>query len=270
VRASLLAAGQGLRLQFPPERQLPKCLLRFGSESLLERHWRLLRNAGVEEIVLAVGFRRELIEAELERLAWNPQRVVNERFDLGSMLTLHTVADALTRGGDVLVMDADVLYHERIMALLTDGERPVNRILIDREFDAGEEPVKVCVRAGVPVELRKKVAAGLQHDTIGESVGFFRFDESAARRLAQLVGRYIEESRPELPHEEAIRDLIQEGRHPFETSDVTGVPWIEIDFAADVMRAAHDVLPRLRLTTESLRSAPRVVSRRLAGTARGD
>src|SRR5262249_8706711 len=153
---------------------------------------------------------------------------VNERFDLGSMLTLHTVADALTQGGDVLVMDADVLYHERIMTLLVEGERPVNRILIDQEFDAGDEPVKVCVRDGIPIELRKKVSPGLQHDTIGESVGFFRFDELAARRLAQLAAGYIEGSRAELPHEEAIRDLIQEGTHAFEVSDVTGVPWIEI------------------------------------------
>jgi choline kinase len=268
VRAILLAAGQGLRLQFPPERQLPKCLLRFGDESLLERHWRLLKSVGVEEVVLAVGFRRELIEAELERLKWQPKRVVNERFDLGSILTLHTVADALTQGGDVLVMDADVLYHERILASLVEGERAVNRILIDREFDAGDEPVKVCVRAGVPIELRKKVSAGLRHDTIGESVGFFRFDESAARRLAQLVAGYIEGSRSDLPHEEAIRDLIREGGHAFEVSDVTGVPWIEIDFAADVMRATHDVLPRLKLPSESLASAT-PGSKRPAQTARG-
>jgi choline kinase len=269
VRAILLAAGQGLRLQFPPERQLPKCLLRFGGESLLERHYRLLTGVGVEEIVLAVGFRRELIEAELERLDWQPQRVVNERFDLGSMLTLHTVADALTRGGDVLVMDADVLYHERIMALLVQGDRPVNRLLIDRDFDAGDEPVKVCMRGGTPIELRKKVSAGLQHDTIGESVGFFRLDESAARRLAQLVAGYVETSRADLPHEEAIRDLIREGSHAFEVSDVTGVPWIEIDFAADVMRATHDVLPRLKLTSESLPSATPDTERR-ARTARGE
>jgi choline kinase len=249
LRAILLAAGQGLRLQYPPDRQLPKCLLRIGGMSLLERHRQLLTTAGVEEIVLAVGFRRELLEAELERINWWPQLVVNERYDLGSMLTLHTVADAMTRGGDILLMDADVLYHERIMALLVEGAGPINRLLIDRNFEAGDEPVKVCVRGGKPIELRKRLAPGLQHDTIGESVGFFRFDELAARRLTQLVARYVESSRADLPHEEAVRDLLREGSHGFEVIDVTGLPWIEIDFAEDVLRAEQEVLPRLHVST---------------------
>lgn len=269
MRAILLAAGQGLRMQFPPERQVPKCLLPFGGTSLLERHWQLLRGAGIEEVVLAVGFRRELIEAELGRLGWHPKLVLNERFELGSMLTLHTVADAMTCGGDVLVMDADVLYHERIMTLLVEGERPVNRLLIDRGFDVGDEPVKICVRRGTPIELRKKLPADLQYDTIGESVGFFRFNESAARRLTKLVAGYVEASRTDLPHEEAVRDLIQEGSHVFEVTDVTGVPWIEIDFAADVMRATHEVLPRLTQESQPVQPAASR-SRRRARAVRGD
>jgi choline kinase len=35
--------------------------------------------------------------------------------------------------------------------------------------------------------------------------------------------------------------------HRFEVADVTGAPWIEIDFPNDVARAALDVLPQLRL-----------------------
>jgi choline kinase len=247
VRAILLAAGQGLRLQYPPDRQLPKCLLRIGGMSLLERHLGMLKNAGVEEIVLAVGFRRELIEAELDRLEWRPQLVINERYNFGSMLTLHAVADPMTWGGDVLLMDADVLYHEQILARLVAGTEPVNRLLLDRDFEAGNEPVKVCVRNGKPIELRKQLPTGLQHDTIGESVGFFRFAEPAALRLAELVAAYIDRSQIDLPHEEAVRDLLQEGSHLFEVTDVTGIPWIEIDFAEDVIRAEYDVLPRLQV-----------------------
>ena len=52
MRAIILAAGLGLRLQQPPEAQFPKCLLRFDDVSLLERHLRVLDAAGVDEIVL--------------------------------------------------------------------------------------------------------------------------------------------------------------------------------------------------------------------------
>src|SRR5262249_20642875 len=148
------------------------------------------------------------------------------------------------------------------------SKRATNRLLIDRNFEEGDEPVKVCVRDGKPIELRKRVAPGLQHDTIGESVGFFRLDESAARRLAQLVAGYIDGSGADLPHEEAVRDLLQEGSHCFEVIDVTGVPWIEIDFAADVLRAEHAVLPRLRASIP--RSLARRAPARRARGARGE
>ncbi|WP_354677583.1 NTP transferase domain-containing protein, partial [Cupriavidus plantarum] len=112
MRAIILAAGLGLRLQQQPGAQFPKCLLRFDGTTLLERHVRMLNAAGVQDIVLALGFEPQQVQAEVERLglAQRPEIVINERYDLGSVLTVHTVADAMTRGGDVLLMDADVLY----------------------------------------------------------------------------------------------------------------------------------------------------------------
>jgi choline kinase len=247
MRAIILAAGRGVRLQQSEDQQLPKCLLPFEGRTLLERHLRLLRKAGVEEVVLALGFRHEQVEAEIRRLQWTPRPeiVVNERFELGSVLTVHTTADAMTRGGEVLLMDADVLYHPDIMTALVAGQKPVNRLLIDRDFEAGDEPVKVCLREGVPVEFRKLLAPGLQYDTIGESVGFFRFDPAGARRLATLVAGYVEAGRANMPHEEAVRDLLLERSQVIEVADVTGLPWIEIDFPNDVNRAAREVLPQL-------------------------
>ena len=248
MRAIILAAGRGVRLQLPEDSQLPKCLLRFGGMTLLERHLRMLKSAGVEDVVLAVGFRHELVAAELTRLRCKPapQMVLNEEFELGSVLTVHTVADALGRGGDVLLMDADVLYDERILGALLAGNHPVNRLLIDRDFQAGDEPVKLCVRGGVPIELRKQLAADLKFDTIGESVGFFRFEQSGARRLAALVAGYIDSGRAHMPHEEAVRDLLIERGDLFDVADVSGLPWIEIDFPNDVVRAAQEVLPLLQ------------------------
>jgi choline kinase len=248
MRAIILAAGRGLRLQHADDRQLPKCLLQFGGMTLLERHLRILKNAGVEDIVLALGYRHERVEAEIERLRWQPRPeiVLNPRFELGSVLTVHAAADAMTRGGDVLLMDADVLYDERISAALIAGPPSVNRVLIDRDFEAGDEPVKLCVSGGVPIELRKQLPAGLSYDTIGESVGFFRFDPSAARRLATLVADYVGRDCAQMPHEEAVRDLLLERNQIFDVVDVTGAPWIEIDFPTDVVRAAHEVLPQLK------------------------
>jgi choline kinase len=247
MRAIILAAGRGQRLQQPEHQQIPKCLLRFGGKTLLERHLLALRECGVAEVVLALGFKRELIEAEIDRMrvAPAPEIVINPGFELGSVLTVHTAAEPLGRGGEVLLMDADVLYHGQILKALVAGERAVNRVLMDRDFEVGDEPVKLCLRGGVPVELRKRVAADLQFDSVGESVGFFRFDEAGARRLTEIVAGYVARGASDMPHEEAVRDLIRERDHAFDVADVTGLPWIEIDFPSDVARAEQDILPEL-------------------------
>ena len=244
MRAIILAAGRGMRLQQDDAERFPKCLLRFDGKTLLERHLRLLDAVGIDEVVLALGWQPQLVEAELARLGARAEIVINPGYELGSVLTVHTTADALTRGGDVLLMDADVLYDERMIDALVAGDH-ADRLLIDRGFVPGDEPVKVCVKDGVAVEFRKQVAPGLDYDTIGESVGFFRFTEATARRFTKIVAGYIDGGRAHLPHEEAVRDLLLEGTHPFEIADVTGAPWIEIDFPADIARATHEILPQL-------------------------
>jgi choline kinase len=247
MRAIILAAGRGQRLQQPEHQQIPKCLLPFGGKTLLERHLLALRECGVSQVVLALGFKRELIEAEIDRMRVRPapEIVINPGFELGSVLTVHTAAEPLARGGEVLLMDADVLYHRRILQALVAGDGPANRVLMDRDFEAGDEPVKLCLRAGVPVELRKRLAPDLEYDTVGESVGFFRFDAAGARRLAEIVAGYVARGASDMPHEEAVRDLIRERKQAFDVADVTGLPWIEIDFPNDLVRAEREILPEI-------------------------
>ncbi len=87
----------------------------------------------------------------------------------------------------------------------------MNRLLIDRDFEAGDEPVKLCLRerrAGA--ELRKQLMADLQYDTIGESVGFFRFQEHTARRLAEIVEVTWRFGPRQDAAREAVRDLLLE------------------------------------------------------------
>jgi choline kinase len=42
-----------------------------------------------------------------------------------------------------------------------------------------------------------------------------------------------------------VRDLLLERSHVVEVADVTGAPWIEIDFPSDVIRATEEILPML-------------------------
>lgn len=247
MNAIILAAGVGKRLGGINGERRPKCLLKIDGKSLLQRHLELLAKAGIEKVVLVLGFEAQRIESAIESMPSKPKLEVihNPDFTEGSIVSLWTAKDCLASGQDVLLMDADVLYDLRMLERLTSTPHP-NCFLLDRDFEPGAEPVKLCVADGELVEFRKLISEELAFDFQGESVGFFRFSPDAAGQLADIVQSYIDQGRESEPHEEAIRDfLLDSPAGYFQYEDVTGLPWIEIDFPEDVTRAETEILPKL-------------------------
>jgi len=244
LRAVMLAAGVGQRLSGGDERHPPKSLLAFGGRTLLERHLAILRAAGVVELVLVVGYHAERIHAELARLGAGSfvRTVHNPDFRRGSLLSLWAAREALRDGSPILFMDADVLHHPGLVGRLLGAPRP-DALLYDRELEPGDEPVKLCLRGGLPVEFRKVVSVAC--DEAGEWPGFLRLSGATAARLAAALERFVAAGRLDEPYEEAIRDVLLADPAAFAVVDVTDLPWIEIDFPADRLRAEREILPRL-------------------------
>ena len=166
----------------------------------------------------------------------------NPDFREGSSVSLWTMREDLRAGMDVLLMDADVLYAPAILERLLLSPIP-NCFLLDRDFEAGEEPMKICVdAAGRMVEFRKHIAADLEYNLMGESVGFFRFTPDRAARIANRAEEYVAAGKRGEHYEEILRDELLAEPDAFGYEDITGSPWIEIDFPADVERARNEIL----------------------------
>jgi choline kinase len=245
--AIILAAGRGNRLAEHNPEGHPKCLMPFGGRTLLARHLELLAQFGVHRADLVLGFEADRIIDHIGTLALRPDVAfhINPRFERGSVLSLWAAEDTLRSGAPILVMDADVLYHPLILQRLTTTSLE-NCYLFDRNFEQGDEPVKIALRGGQMVEFRKQLADGLAYDTIGESVGFFRFGAQQAEAIANECGRFDREGLGDAPHEEALRNVLLRQPEQYGLEDITGLPWIEIDFPEDVRRAADVVLPAIR------------------------
>jgi 2-aminoethylphosphonate-pyruvate transaminase len=239
--AIILAAGVGRRLGHG----VPKVLLQFGGKSLLERHLMALHANNVRNVAVTVGYRPDLIRAELRRLGLLERvaLVENPRYREGSIVSLAVQRAQLAAGKPVLLMDGDVLYDNRMLARLLQAA-PEDVLLFDQAIEPGDEPVKICLRGEVIVDFDK--VPQLAHDRRGESVGFFRFSASMATALAERATAYVEGGRANAEYEAAIRDLIIAHPNRFGYEDISDLPWTEIDFEADVVRARQETLPRLQ------------------------
>ncbi len=248
MHAIILAAGRGSRLAEHNPEGRPKCLLEIGGRTLLERHLDLLHALKIRSVDLVVGYEADQIVDHVAKLHSRPQVAYhfNPRFQQGSVVSLWAAKETLTQGSDCLVMDADVLYHPDILKRLIET-RYSNCFLLDGDFIPGDEPVKIAVLNGRMVEFRKKLEPDLNYDLLGESVGFFRFSADMSRQLAEECGRFEAEGLADSPHEEAIRNLLLREPGSFAFENVSGLPWLEIDFPDDVIRAKEKILPSIRM-----------------------
>lgn len=237
MKAIILAAGVGKRLGKEAENR-PKSLLKFAGMSLLERHFQLLQKLGIETVILVVGYQSQMIKEEITRLNLNSwvKIIENPHYTQGSVISLWCAKEFLATGEEVLLMDADVLYDAQILERLVHTKK-TNCFLLDRHFEDGVEPVKLCVKNGLLVEFRKEINPQLSFDFQGESVGFFKFSGAVAQRLAQRTDFYAQNALENEPYEDVIRDLLLETPSAFNYEDITGYSWIEIDFPEDIIKA---------------------------------
>ena len=242
MKAIIYAAGRGMRLQA----DVPKILLEFGGRTLLEWHALRLREAGVREVVLVTGHLREKI-AKLfpditARHGLAIREIINPRFNEGSILSLKSSLSEIEHSTEpVLLMDADVLYPpEMLKRLIASSHRTA--LLLDRQFSTSDDdPVLVPVKDGRPIDFRKLWSG--EADFVGESIGFFKV---APEDFPILVDETEMRSRgPECAdsYDDVLRAMVVAGRFGYE--DVTGLPWIEIDFPEDIVHARDEVVPAM-------------------------
>lgn len=244
MKAVMLAAGIGARLEKGPDFP-PKVLMRFGGKSLLQRHVEILRFLGVRELVLGVGYRAETVEQEIAALDAGDftRTVMNSDFRLGPITTLWSLCDEIAGGEPIIFMDGDVLYDHRILARLLDSPHD-NCFLLDRNIEPGDEPVKLCIRDGRLVDFHKRPTE--PHDQVGEWIGFLKLSPDIAQRLPAATQAYIDRGATDSIYELAFRDLLLTlPPDTFGIEDITGLPWIEIDFPEDIQLAAREILPKL-------------------------
>lgn len=241
MRAIILAAGVGRRLS-PFTLSKPKCLFPVGGRSLLERMLESLDGAGVEEAFLVVGHCQDQIRNGIgSRFGRLPVRYVeNHDYLKGSIRSLWSCRQDLT--GDLLIMDADVLFPSEFLRRLIDAPWQ-SAFLLDQNFANTGEEMKLFVRGDRVVAIGKQTPPTV-YDRVGEGVGFFKCAADHSRPLRECVEEIVAQGGGEDEYEQALDQLLRRVRVGY--VDVSGLPWTEIDFAEDLRRAEEEILPRIQ------------------------
>ncbi len=125
VRAVIIAAGSGKSL-LPLTEERPKCMLDIKGRTLLDRQLELLRGAGIQDIAVVRGYRKETVVAS------NVRFYDNDAYDETGELHSLFAAEAELRGR-VLFLYADILFERAVLERLLRAEGDVV-IAVDRAW----------------------------------------------------------------------------------------------------------------------------------------
>ena len=239
MKVIMLAAGVGKRMSAVTN-IIPKCLIKVGEKTLLERHLETISLLGIKDIVFVVGHFKEKIKETLDNTdnGFNIKFIENEQYTKGSILSLWYARDELN--DDVLIMDADVLYHDRLLKKLAESSNK-NCFLLDENCEDTGEEMMLFVKGDKVVGISK--VHSYDCDFKGEGVGFLKLSANDCHKLKNILEKFEQAGKVNAEYEDSLHELLPHCTVGFES--VEDLPWIEIDFEEDIERARREVLPKI-------------------------
>ena len=212
----------------------PKCLLKIGERTLLQRTVDAMIAAGIQELVVVTGYRAEMIRDFLTKQypSLNIHFIHNGDYEHNNNIFSLWMTRPYTDGKEFLLSDSDILFNPQLIRAVLAEEG--NTLALNRH-ECGEEEIKVIVDSENRImELSKTCSI---EQAIGESVGFEKMTASYSTALFKELEQMIErEGLIDVFYERAFERLIPQG-HTFRTVDTTRFFSIELDTPEDFENA---------------------------------
>jgi choline kinase len=212
----------------------PKCLLKIGERTLLQRTVDAMIAAGIQELVVVTGYRAEMIRDFLTKQypSLNIHFIHNGDYEHNNNIFSLWMTRPYTDGKEFLLSDSDTLFDPQLIRAVLAEEG--NTLALNRH-ECGEEEIKVIVDSENRImELSKTCSI---EQAIGESVGFEKMTASYSTALFKELGQMIErEGLIDIFYERAFERLILQG-HTFRIVDTTRYFSIELDTPEDFENA---------------------------------
>ena len=214
----------------------PKCLLKIGERTLLQRTVDAMLAAGINELVVVTGYRAEMIRDFLTKQypSLNIHFIHNGDYEHNNNIFSLWMTRPYTDGKDFLLSDSDILFDPQLIRAVLAEEG--NALALNRH-ECGEEEIKVIVDSeNRIIELSKTCSI---EQAIGESVGFEKMTASYSTALFKELEQMIEhEELIDVFYERAFERLIPQG-HTFRIVDTTQFFSIELDTPEDFQNASQ-------------------------------
>lgn len=237
MKAIILAAGRGSRLlQHTDDR--PKCMVELHGKSLLNWQLSALRKAGIKDILVVRGYKKEMVTGSFEF-------VDNPRWNKTNMVASLLYATEWLHKGPCIISYSDIVYPADAIIKLMESDQPLS-ILFDTNWEQlwrkrFTKPLTdaesfIINKEGFVVEIGKKNVT--LSEIQGQYMGLIKITPQATAWILELLGDN-QNLTDKLDMTGLISLLINENR------PIKGVPfggiWCEVDSESD-LKVAEELI----------------------------
>lgn len=229
MKALILAAGMASRLR-PLTDNCPKCLLKVGGRTLLERTVDNIMAAGISRLVVVTGYCEEMIRTFLtdKYPQLDIKFIYNKDYTTTNNIYSLWLAREEVAGKEFLLLDSDILFDGEIIKRLFAA---AGSTLALNSHKLGEEEIKVILDENKLVKEISKTCS--IESAVGESVGIEKMTAEYSEALFKELETMIEgEGQDNVFYEKAFERLIPKG-YRFGVTDISDLFSMELDTVED-------------------------------------
>lgn len=232
MKAIIIAAGKGTRL-YPLTKNTPKSLVEIGDGlTLLESQLYSLKEAGIKDIVLIIGYLGSQIEAKIEEYKsdFNFSIVYNPFYETSNNLVSVWLAKQHMTD-EFITINGDDIFNPSVITELLKSKANITMV-IDRKDNYDDDDMKVVTNGNLIQAVSKDIPLS---EANAESVGIIKFSGyGPAIYVKTLESMVRKEKNMNVFYLKAIQKIINDG-HSVEYSECQVEDWGEMDFHPDLM-----------------------------------
>lgn len=241
TKAIILAAGSSRRLR-PITNNRPKFLVELNKETILDYQLRCLTECRVEQILIVVGYKKEMIKEYLEKSAYKKLiKIINndvfEKTDNAYSLSL-ALEEVNEKKDSVIILDGDIIFDIRLLKKII-ASRDKNALIASNDRKIKPEDNKVLIKEGYAKIIKKTIKGSAIYNSIIKLNGkLLQTLKNECRKLEAWNEWYTE------PLTKTLQDFPKEVKVIF----TKGLLACEIDTKEDLIRARriHAKLTKLK------------------------
>ena len=237
MKAVILAAGMAKRLR-PLTDSCPKCLLKVGGRTLLERIVDAVVSGGIHEFVVVTGYRASMISDFLREHYREETFHFIDNADYATTNNIYSLwlTRPYTDRNDFILLDSDILFDPALISRLMNEP---DTVLAVNRHELGEEEMKVMVDKHYRVTSISKTCDISQ--SMGESVGIEMIRADYSGMLFEELEHMMNvEHLSDTFYEQAFERLILKG-FSFRAIDTTDLFSMELDTVEDFEQACNKI-----------------------------